>query len=217
MPTSACRLAAACPALLLHVWSTVTSAEAVEEDRLCADLELQNARERDSDQNGWYLPDFFKLQTGGYAGTLAVGVGYSALDDVLNLALLYGYVPPVDGRSVQSLHLTASLRPFELGRGHLRLIPIYAGVGGLHTWAEGYFIELPPQYPAGYYPATGIYLTMHAGAEFGWLPSAGTLERHSLYFELTTVNVLLWRYFENPGLVNVDDVVSIGFGYRGAF
>lgn len=210
-----CLLAGA--SLVWPLLSSAPSTAASAQSRSRPSPEVRLSSDRDSDRHGWYVPDFFKVQSGGYAGTLAIGAGYAAFDDILNLTLLYGYVPPVSGRSVQSLHLTASLRPLELEYGSLRLIPVYAGLGGLHTWADGYFIELPEEYPPGYYARTGIYLTMHVGTELGWLPSKGTLERHGIYFELTTLNVLLWRYFENPGIVDPDDVISIGFGYRGAF
>ena len=37
------------------------------------------------DPHGWLLPDFAKLQTGGFIGLVTAGIGYGVFDDVINV------------------------------------------------------------------------------------------------------------------------------------
>jgi hypothetical protein len=176
-----------------------------------------SSQERDRDRLGALVPDFAKLQSGGFAGQFSAGLGYSAFDDIVNLTALYGYTPGFDGRAVQSLHVTLAFRPLEANYGRLRLVPAYFGVGGLVTWGEGYFIELPERYPDDYYRATGLHYTAHLGLGVDWLPRRGDVERHGVYFELTTIDSFLSAYLKNRELVRLRDVLSSGLGYRIAF
>ena len=174
---------------------------------------------RDTDIHGWWAPDYAKLQTGGYAGLLTAGLGYAAFDDVLNVTLLYGYVPEaIAGRTVHSLHLAFVVRPLELSIASFRLIPAYAGVGVLYTWGDGYFVALPERYPAGYYRSTALQLTAHLGAELDLaMEPRSPFERHGLYLELCALEVFVGRYLRNPESIGVTEVVSLAVGYRVAF
>ena len=177
-----------------------------------------HAARRDVDRFGWYVPDFAKLQTGGFAGLFSVGTGYAAFDDILNVSLLYGYVPEWHAEvSVHSLHLTAAGRPFDFELRPLRVVPIYLGAGLLHTWGEDYFVRLPERYASGYYPPTGLHWTAHIGTEIDYVPRGGLFERHGVYAELTTVDTLFFAYVENRATLGVVDAVGLGFGYRAAF
>lgn len=178
---------------------------------------LARSSKRDDDGLGFPVPDFAKLQSGGFAGAVALGLGYAALDDVLNAGVFYGYVPPARGRSVQSLHFVLSLRPGEAQFAAARWLPLYAGFGALCTWGPGYFVTPPARYPAGYYYPTALRLTAHIGSELDWLSERGAFERHGFFVELTTLDIFLFAYVENPHLVDLNDIVSTSLGYRAAF
>jgi hypothetical protein len=181
-------------------------------------LHPQHGAERDVDRLGWYVPDFAKLQSGGYAGLVTAGFGYAAFDDILNVSFLYGYTPEeFAGIPVHSGHLVLSGRPFELSIQRFRLIPIYLGVGALVTWGEGYFLKLPERYSSGYYPPTGVHWSAHAGIEANYAPADGAFERHGVYAELTTIDTFLTRYVQNSETLGPEDVVSVALGYRAAF
>lgn len=176
-------------------------------------------KRRDSDALGWWAPDYVKLQTGGYAGLAAAGVGYAAFDDVLNASLLYGYVPALAaGRTVHSLHFALHGRPVELRFGPVRWIVSYAGIGVLHTWGDRYFILLPARYAGGYYSPTGLHLTGHLGTEVDLVAGGASIfERHGLYLELCALEFYVRRYLRNPDSLGLSEVVSLAFGYRLAF
>ena len=98
------------------------------------------------DRLGWYVPDYAKLQTGGYLGVVTVGAGYTAFD-LLDLDLYYGFVPAavggVDvhtpaarvGLHVKGVCLTPTLRWKYL----------HGGVGMLFGFGDGFFLSPPPR------------------------------------------------------------------------
>jgi hypothetical protein len=178
-------------------------------------------RERDTDPHGWYLPDFAKLQTGGFVGLLTVGTGYGIFDDVINLAVHYGYTPSARaGHDVHVVHLTLDIRPIDLRFGDVRWLPAYLGGGLLHVWGDQYFSDVPDRYATidgSYYPPTALHWTAHLGTEIDWLPSAGFFERHGFYYELTTIDTFAFAYFENRETVRLTEALSSTFGYRAAW
>lgn len=179
-----------------------------------ARAEGQTEASRVGDRYGPWAPDFAKLQSGGFSGTVALGVGYAPLHDLLNAAVLYGYVPPALGGSVHSLHFTLQVRPLSFRSHEVRWMPFYAGLGALCTWGADYFLFLPKRYPSGYYPPNACHATAHVGAEMQWLPRRGWARAHAIYAELTTVDTLIIDYFQNPRLTGPADVVSSSIGYR---
>jgi len=186
------------------------------------DLEPRRlGRERDRDPHGWLLPDFAKLQTGGFVGLLTVGVGYGIFDDVINLAAHYGYTPAARaGQDVHTLHLTLDIRPFDLRFGDIRWIPMYLGGGLLHVWGDEYFSDVPDRYATidgAYYPPTALHWTAHLGTELDWLPRVGFFERHGFYLELATIDTFLIGYFENRETVSLTEAFSSTVGYRAAW
>jgi hypothetical protein len=211
------RYAAAAAGVLVS-WLTCSSALAAAD----AGLVRHDRSKRDNDPLGWYVPDFAKLQTGGYSGLLTLGVGYAAFDDVFNWTLYYGYVPKFHaGRTVHSVSTTLSVRPFELGLGDVRLVPVYVGAGLLFGFGEGYFLEVPERYDpysSSYYRPTGVHWMAHIGLELDWLPDPNDFfERHGLYAELRTLDTYFFSYTENRGELGPEDALATALGYRAAW
>jgi hypothetical protein len=161
-----------------------------------------------------WLPDFAKLQSGGFSGTFTLGLGYAPLRDLLNVALLYGYVPPAFGGSLHSLHLTLDVRPLAFQAHQVRWLPAFVGLGVLCTWGADYFLALPERYPRHYYPPNACHFTAHLGAELQWLPQRGWVQAHGIFAELTTVDTLFFDYFQNPKMTAPAEVFSSSIGYR---
>ena len=176
---------------------------------------------RDRDRLGWYVPDYARLQVGGYLGRVGVGLGYAAFNDVLNVSLLYGFTPAGDaGHAVHAAKLSVDARPFELGRGRVRFVPAYLGVGLLYAFGGEFFTQLPARYrriDTNYYPPTALHWMVHLGAELDYAPARGFAERHGLYYEVVTLDSYTVSYFENPKRLRLVDILASTVGYRLAF
>lgn len=178
--------------------------------------------DRDRDCLGWAVPDYAQLQSGGYVGLVAVGVGYALFDDWLHVGSSYGVSPAFhSGRTVHALHGVFSLRPTSiLLAPHYALVP-YAGAGFLVTFGEHYFWEQPARYDRyekPYYPATAHYWTAHLGCELAWQQAANAVvESHGIFWELRTIDRFLFEWLSNTEVIEPWEALSSGLGYRLAF
>lgn len=176
---------------------------------------------RDSDRLGWYVPDYARLQTGGYLGTVGVGLGYAAFDDRLNVSLLYGFTPAERaGHAVHEAKLSLDYRPFELGRASVRFVPVTLGAGLLFAFGGEYFTRVPARYrriDTNYYPPTALHWMLQLGSELDFAPARGPFERHGLYYEVVTLDSYAVSLLENSERVRLLDVLASTIGYRVAF
>jgi hypothetical protein len=176
--------------------------------------------ERDPDRLGWYVPDFARVQTGGFVGLVAAGLGYAAFDDILNLSMHYGFTPEEHaGTNVHAFSFEVSIRPFDVRFESFRFVPIYLGPGLLYAWGDDFFTTLPDRYEqidSRYYPPTSLHWTARAGTELGYLPG-GFFERHGVYYEVTMLGAYFELYSENPETLDFSDMFSGAIGYRAAF
>jgi hypothetical protein len=176
---------------------------------------------RDRDRLGWYVPDFARAQTGGYHGLANVSFGYAAFHDIVNWSLGYGFTPALTaGRNVHSFDTTLSIRPLDMRRGDVRVVPLYFGAGLLFGTGNGYFLITPARYrkyDALYYPPTAVHWTAHLGVEVDWLPKTGFFERHGGFVEVRTLDTYFFSYLENRETIALHEAFSTAFGYRAAF
>lgn len=151
----------------------------------------------DKARSGW-LPDFVTLQTAGFAGLAAGGAGYD-LGRNHSLSLLLGYVP--SGIAVEELWQLSlkyeyrAMDPVALGgdgEQPMHWFPLHLGAGLLHGNHPDLFVELPDRYPSGYYPPTGLLVTLTLGSSLRIGPNR-------LFLEFTTLQPYLRRYLENQG------------------
>jgi hypothetical protein len=175
----------------------------------------------DEDRFGWAVPDYFRLQTGGFLGMFTVGVGYSALRDVLNVGVGYGYVPPLDG--APHVHLgnaTLTIRPLRWSLGsndRFYYYPIYVGCGGMLASSPNLFATQPAVYPQGYYAPNALNFLLLFRTEFAVRQDRGALlERQSVFVEFVTINQYLDALNQNRE-VSLLDAFSTAFGYRASF
>lgn len=174
----------------------------------------------EGDRLGWYVPDYARLQTGGFLGMFTAGLGYSALRDVLNVGATYGYVPARDGAPPAHLgSLLVSVRPLRLdfgSRDQFFVRPLYAGFGAFIASTRNSFIVQPDVYPAGYYQPTGLQPLLVFGAEIGVRDRGAAIVRHSLFIEEVTLGQLAEAVVQNEGQGFVD-AFSTALGYRASF
>lgn len=176
---------------------------------------------RDRDRLGWYVPDYARLQTGGYLGMLGVGLGYAAFGDRLNVSLLYGHTPADQaGHAVNEAKLSLDYRPLELRFGRFRLVPASLGAGLMYAFGREYFTVVPARYrriDTNYYPPTTLHWMVQLGLELDYAPERGPFERHGLFYEVVTLDSYAVSLIENPKRVRVIDVLASTVGYRVAF
>jgi hypothetical protein len=173
------------------------------------------------DRFGWWVPDYARLQTGGFLGLVNVAAGYSALRDVLNFQVEYGFVPAFEKES--HAHFGAALlliRPWRLGFGareRFWLYPVYLGGGGMVASSAGLFVEQPSVYPEGYYPPNGFHFVALLGLEFAFRPDAGQFAaRHALTVEVITIDQYLDAISQNRSM-SPFSAFSTALGYKLGF
>ena len=164
--------------LILHPGMATAGASSVEEER-------QKSR----------LIDYMLVQSGGYHGFFAVGVGKDFGRHKINM--LIGYVPEdVGGVEVWQFDFKYDWHPsqailFGAPKENIRLDPFYIGISLIYGVHDDLFVELPEQYPNDYYPSTALRSTLNIGASLQY-------GRHTIFLEYTALDVGLISYIKNP-------------------
>lgn len=175
----------------------------------------------ESDRLGWAVPDYARVQSGGFLGLVNVAAGYSALRDMLNVQLEYGFVPAFEKQS--SVHFGAGLllvRPWRVALGprdRFWLYPVYLGGGVMVASAKGLFIRQPEIYPKGYYPPNGFHFLALLGAELAFRPDDGQFfTRHALTVEVITLDQYVDAISQNRSM-SPFAAFSTAVGYKLGF
>lgn len=173
------------------------------------------------DRFGFAVPDYARLQTGGFLGLVNVALGYSAVRDIVNVQLEYGFVPEFDKES--SAHFGAVLvliRPLRFAFGareRFWLYPLYAGGGVMLASSSGLFVKQPDVYPEGYYPPNALHFVALLGLELALRPDAGQFAtRHALTLEVVTLHQYLDAIAQNPSMSPLSGF-STAVGYKLGF
>jgi hypothetical protein len=170
----------------------------------------------DRDRLGWAVPDFLRIQTGGWIGSLNLAVGYSLFDDRINLSAGFGFTPDsTAGHSVTNADLTLALRPFRIERRDWYLVPLELGVTRMVVLGDRY--RAPDRYRSGYYPPTAEHWLGHVGFEIGWLPDDGLFTRHAIYVRASALDTYAQSFVQDRGHLELSDVIAGSIGYRAAF
>lgn len=171
------------------------------------------------DRLGWYVPDYVKIQTGGFLGAFQAVVGYAIWKDRFNIGVQYGFTPRHN--EAPSVHIfagTVTVRPFRIDVGPaLFAVPIYVGGGVMVAQGKNLFVEQPAVYPAGYYSPTAFQALGVLGLEVGARGREGDyLVRQSMFFELVTINQYIDAFLDNKR-ARLTDAFSSLVGYRASF
>lgn len=141
------------------------------------------------------LIDYMVLQSGGYLGFIAVGVGKDFGRHKINM--LIGYVPEdVGGVEVWQFdfkydwHPSQAI-PFGDPQENIRLDPFYIGISVIYGAHNDLFLDEPEQYPTGYYPPTALRFSLNIGASLQY-------GRHTFFLEYSALDVGLIAYRKHP-------------------
>ena len=168
----------------------------------------------------WIVPDYAKIQSGGWIGLITAGLGYEFFDDRLDVGAYYGYLPEsVGGTTVHTLAWHVGVRPLTLLAPEARWEIAYFGVGAAHSFGRNFFVKVPDRYPDGwYYPPTGMRLLAFVGTELGIpISDRWPLRSHAAFVEVTAVDHYLRLWVTEPKAFPLTSVLSLSAGYRLAF
>jgi hypothetical protein len=174
----------------------------------------------EQDRLGWAVPDFARLSTGGWIGSVNASIGYAIFDDILNVSAGYGFTPAREaGTPVHNADVTLAVRPIHLDfeEWDWYLVPVEVGASALYVFGDEYEVQFPERYSSGYYRPTALHWLAHVGIEAGYLPDEGFITRHALYYRAATVDTFVTAYFDNRDRLGLSDVVSSAVGYRAAW
>lgn len=135
------------------------------------------------------------LQSAGYLGFIAVGVGSDFGRHKINM--LIGYVPEdVGGVEIWQYNLKYDWHPLQTisyggPQENILLDPFYAGISVIYSAHDDLFVDEPEQYPSGYYPPTALRYTLNIGASLQY-------GRHTYFIEYTALDIGLIAYIKNP-------------------
>lgn len=177
--------------------------------------------DRDRDRLGPLVPDFARLATGGWLGAANLALGYAVFDDVLNASVGYGFTPEREaGHRVHNLDVTLTVRPFELGIGDFRFVPVYVGGGGMYVVGNEYEVQYPYRYRrivAHYYYPTALHWFALLGGEVGLHVDDPFFDRHAFFYQVVGLDTFITSYFDNDATLDVTDVLSSQIGYRASW
>jgi hypothetical protein len=167
------------------------------------------------DELGFLVPDYAKLQTGGFLGAFHASLGWSAFEDVLAIGGGYGFAPEDDGIGpYHAVTATLTLRPLRINPAREWLIvPLYLGGGLLGAFGDSLFFEQPEVYPSGYYRPSALHALVFAGLEVALRADQSLFKRHGLFVEVVTINQYLDAVIQNRTM-RLMSAFSTSLGYR---
>lgn len=155
------------------------------------------------EEKKWYVPDRAVSQYGGLIGFLSLGVEYD-VNEQYSTSVLGGFVSKeVGGENLWSAAWKNSLNLVN----DTQYTP-YIGVGLLYSFDDDTFVQLPSQYPGGYYPPTAHYFMLYTGI------SMQIEKKHSVYLEFSTLDYYLEVKGRDFYGVPWEDVSTWGVGYK---
>lgn len=167
------------------------------------------------------LIDYMLLQSGGYLGYTAIGVGKDFEHHKINM--LIGYVPEnIGGIEIMQLNFKYDWHPFqaiqfETLHENIWIDPYYMGISIIYGDHDNLFLKLPEQYPSGYYQPTALRYTLNIGASLQY-------SRHTFFIEYSILDVNLVTFIKHPkfftdnyGYFGLKGIGSLAIGVKFEF
>ena len=171
----------------------------------------------------WANAAYVDLQSGSLMGMIHATVGDSFFDNH-HFSGGMGYVPKLDNHAEMTLF---SLRyryqnpyrfNFNIKGKELQLSPINFGTSLLYGKHSDLFLELPEQYPSGYYKPTALRII------FNYQSILHISENTEVYFDISVLEVGLITYVREPEFfmdnydyLGLEGITNWGFGVRRHF
>ena len=141
------------------------------------------------------LIDYMVLQSAGYHGFIALGVGMDFERHKINM--LIGYVPEdIGGFEIWQYNFKYDWHPFqaiqlETPYENISIDPYYIGMSIIYSDHDDLFLEPPEQYPSGYYQPTALRYTLNVGASLQH-------GRHTFFIEYSILDINLVTFIKHP-------------------
>lgn len=163
-------------------------------------------------KNHWLVPDYAKVQFAGNIGFLSAGIGYQFFNEKLNTELIYGYVPQ-EYAHIQ-IHTITTKNTFQVIRKSFHGLEWSPYLGFTFSYETGNnsFVELPDQYPEGYYSSNAFHLCILGGLSVKKeLDPKYFIKGIGFYAEGVAVDSFLW-YMVSSREIHFTQVVSLALG-----
>jgi hypothetical protein len=149
-----------------------------------------------------YEPRHVSTQTGSYAGTFNLGIGYQPSIYYANDHSIG--VTNFDLIQLNTKHVITSLYQ------RVNSIPFRFYGGGQLMYLMGdddVFTILPSKYPSNYYPPTAFRTALILGLESKY-------ERFNFFFEYAALDFELETYYRSKGNLYTKEIGTYGFGFK---
>jgi hypothetical protein len=163
---------------------------------------------------------YWDVQSGSLMGLMHGSLGYT-LAEKHDISIGLGYVPELDYHEEMALY---SVRYQYQGstqfavKDVMSVQPFRFGIGVLIAGHEDLFVELPDQYPDGYYTPTAVRLVFNYQAVLNLSPQT------QAYLDISILDVGLLSYVREPeffldnyDMLGLEGITNWGFGVRHQF
>ncbi len=173
---------------------------------------INNLNAADEENNSTLLPKHCVIQYAGNLGLFSTGIGSKIISDKFFAGFMYGYLPK-SKNDVEAHTLAIKLGYIfrEKSIKNSYRYAFYFGSGIAYTITKNTFVELPNQYPDGYYKPNAIHLLPFIGAQFGIITDSKRNKYLGLYLELGSSDDYLFNYlFKNSRYK--DSLLNVAIG-----
>lgn len=176
-------------------------------------LFINNLYAADEEKKSTLLPKHYVIQYAGNLGLLSTGFGNKIINDKIFAGLMYGYLPKSENDvEAHTLAIKLGYIFWERNIKSSYRYAFYIGTGIAYTITKNTFVELPTQYPDGYYKPNAIHLLPFVGLQFGIKINNQQDKYFGLYLELGSSDDYLFNYlFKNSRYKNSLLNVALGF------
>ncbi len=166
-----------------------------------------------SNKKEWYIPNSLKLQHAGNTGFLSLGASYFFLNQHVETALFYGYLPKsIGGVDVHTVAVKAYVHPYMFTIYKDFGMSAYLGVGINMALGDQYFIFDHDKRPEDYYGHPGLFLTPVVGARFFYnRPKENIVSCYDLFIEIGTTDRYIAIYSDNES-IDFIEIFNLSFG-----
>ncbi len=173
---------------------------------------LRSQNEEESKKQLWIIPDYAKVQFAGNIGFLSGGIGYQLFKNKMQTEFIYGFVPKKHAHA--EIHAFTLKNTFPLFRKQYLGLEISPYLGFTFSYETGRnsFVELPSQYPSGYYSSNAFHLCFMGGvAAKQQLNPKYFIKEIEFFAEAVSVDSFFW-YKINSRQIKLYQVVSMALG-----
>lgn len=179
---------------------------------LIINTNLWSQNKEENQQHRWFVPDYATVQFAGNIGYLSAGIGYHLFNGKIKTEFIYGYVPKKYAHV--DIHTFSSKNTFPLFRKEFLGLEIAPYLGFTFSYETGRnsFVELPSQFPSGYYSPNAFHLCFLGGVSAKQnLNPMYFIKGIEFYAEAVSVDSFFWYKLQSRQ-IKLYQVVSMALG-----